>query len=323
MYGAGAVGGVIGGRLARGGFEVVLIARGAHYRAIEASGLSLDGPDGSITLDIPVVDRPEKAVIGERDVVFLTMKSQDTRAAIADLSSCVSPDVTVVCAQNGLDNERTALRNFDHVEGALVYMPARYLEAGVVAYSSGPVPGVIDLGSARGGADDVAQNTAADLRAAGFSSVVREDIWPWKRRKLLSNLGNVAAALVEDVAYARDLATLARAEGEACFRAAGMEVTSSEAFWQRMADFRAQAIDGRLHAQSSSWQSLARQAGSIETDFLNGEAVLLGRLYGISTPVNALLQRLANEQARTKVTPGGVSVEQLSELLREIQGKEG
>jgi 2-dehydropantoate 2-reductase len=322
MYGAGAVGGVIGGRLARSGFDVVLIARGAHYRAIEASGLILDGPDGSSTLDIPVVDRPEKAAIDETDVVFLTMKSQDTRAAIVDLSSCVPPDVALVCAQNGLDNERSALRNFEHVEGALVYMPARYLEAGVVSYSSGPVPGVIDLGSARGGADDAAQGTATDLRAAGFSSVVHEDIWPWKRRKLLSNLGNVASALVEDVAYARELATLARAEGEACFLAAGMEVTSSEDFSQRIAEFRAQPIDGRLHGQSSSWQSLERQAGSIETDFLNGETALLGRLHGVPTPVNALLQRLANEQARTKVSPGGFSVARMSEMLRDIKDKE-
>ena len=45
---------------------------------------------------------------------------------------------------------------------------------------------------------------------------------------------------------------------------------------------------------ASSWQSLARGTGSIEADYLNGEIVLLGRLHGVATPVNAALQRLAN-----------------------------
>jgi len=78
---------------------------------------------------------------------------------------------------------------------------------------------------------------------------------------------------------------------------------------------RIQPIAGRHRSGGSSWQSLARGSGSIETDYLNGEIVLLGRLHGIPTPVNALLQRLANEAARERRKPGGSSEDALLRLL--------
>ena len=54
----------------------------------------------------------------------------------------------------------------------------------------------------------------------------------------------------------------------------------------------------------SSWQSLQRGVGAIETDYLNGEIVMLGRLHGVATPVNETLQRLANQLAATRRPPG-------------------
>lgn len=67
----------------------------------------------------------------------------------------------------------------------------------------------------------------------------------------------------------------------------------------------------RACASSSSWQSLARQSRSIETDYLNGEIVLLGRLHGVPTPVNDLLQRTARVAAREGISPGSMTVEAL------------
>jgi 2-dehydropantoate 2-reductase len=63
-----------------------------------------------------------------------------------------------------------------------------------------------------------------------------------------------------------------------------------------------------MRGGGSSWQSLARGAGRIETDFLNGEVVLLGRLYGVATPVNARLQSLARELAREGAAPASVDL---------------
>ena len=81
VYGAGAVGGVIGGRLAEHGHDVALIARGAHYEAIRDKGLRIQSPDDDATLDIPVVDNPSQLDLTADDVIFLATKSQDTLGA--------------------------------------------------------------------------------------------------------------------------------------------------------------------------------------------------------------------------------------------------
>ena len=66
-------------------------------------------------------------------------------------------------------------------------------------------------------------------------------------------------------------------------------------------------IDGERRGGGSTWQSLARGTGRVETDLLNGEIVLLGRLHGVPTPVNALLQDVANELARTGAPPASLT----------------
>ena len=68
------------------------------------------------------------------------------------------------------------------------------------------------------------------------------------------------------------------------------------------------AIAGSTRAGGSSWQSLARGAGSIETDYLNGEITLLGRLYGVPTPFNAAMQRVAGRMLREGMPVGSMPV---------------
>ncbi len=70
-----------------------------------------------------------------------------------------------------------------------------------------------------------------------------------------------------------------------------------------------------MRGGGSSWQSLARRAGSIEADYLNGEIALLGRLHGVATPVNAALQEVANELARAGDPPESLSFAELLERI--------
>ena len=76
-----------------------------------------------------------------------------------------------------------------------------------------------------------------------------------------------------------------------------------------------EAAGGSRRAGGSSWQSVARRAGSIETDYLNGEITLLGRLHGVPTPANAAMQRIAARMVRERMAPGSIGVE---EIEREI-----
>ena len=70
-------------------------------------------------------------------------------------------------------------------------------------------------------------------------------------------------------------------------------------------------VNGEFRGGGSSWQSLARGTRSIETDYLNGEIVLLGRIHGVPTPANELMQRVANRLANEGAPPQSIPLETL------------
>ena len=162
VYGPGAIGGVVGALLAEHGQDVFLIGRGAHATAIRESGLLLESPTGRRRVRIPVSDQPPPHQDG--DLVLLAMKSQDTWDALLALRR-VSPSTTpVACLQNGVENERAALRLFAHVYGVCVVCPADHLEPGVVQAFSAPVTGLLDVGRYPSGTDDVSNRLATAFR---------------------------------------------------------------------------------------------------------------------------------------------------------------
>jgi 2-dehydropantoate 2-reductase len=311
VYGAGAIGGAIGGRLFEAGHDVTLVARGDHLRALRDEGLTLASPDGSATLRPPAVGHPAEAGLRDGDVVILAMKSQDTGAALADLAPHAPPGIRVLCAQNGVNNERVALRLFPHVYGVAVMLPATHLQPGVVVAHLAPTTGLLDLGRYPEGVDAVAEEVSAALSGATFGSQARPDIMRWKYRKLILNLGNAVEALCgPGAARSAPLVRMARAEGEACLQAAGIDAVSIEDDKTRRGDlFHVRPVPGHERQGGSSWQSVARGLRSIETDYLTGEIVLLGRLHRVPTPVNELLQRLANRMVAEGRPPGSVAAE--------------
>ncbi len=309
VYGAGAIGGVVAGRLYQAGHDVTLIARGAHRRAIRDRGLRLESPAGAAVLPLEVAEHPAHMRWTPGDLLLLAVKSQDTADAIRSLAAAAPAELPIACLQNGLENERTALRHFAHVYGVCVMAPAAYLEPGVVRAYSAPRTGILDLGRWPQGVDDRAQELAAVLENATFSSRAIPDIRRWKYAKLLMNLGNAVEALCGPSAGSQ-IVDLARAEGAACLRAAGIDHAGEEEDAERRGTLlRMQPVGGQAREGGSSWQSLARGTGGIETDYLNGEIVLLGRLHGVPTPVNALLCRLANEMAAAGSPPGQLAPE--------------
>jgi 2-dehydropantoate 2-reductase len=181
-----------------------------------------------------------------------------------------------------------------------------------VAHSA-PVTGLLDLGRYPSGVDGVAESIAGALQGSTFESVPRPDIMRWKYRKLIMNLTNAVEALSgregRDSAVARE----ARKEGEAVLSAAGIDVASTAEDRARRADLlqiRPTATGGRNGG--SSWQSLERGTGAIESEFLNGEIVLLGALSGVATPVNTQLMVLALQAAADRVPAGSWSIDALS-----------
>ena len=316
IFGAGAIGGVIGTRLHRAGKDVILIARGRHLEAIQEHGLRLETPDGTETFKIPAVSSPSEIHFEKDDLVILGMKSQDTRAALEALRAAAGYHLPVICTQNGVDNERMALRRFENVYAMVVMLPATHLDPGVVQQNSSPIPGILDAGRYPQGSDPLIEAVCADLRDADFSSQPDEAVMRQKYAKLLLNLGNAFQAVCGTDGNGRDLLRAAREEALACYRAAGIAYSTDEEFRKRRGNFiQVKPIGDGQRQGSSSWQSQTRGTGTIEADWLNGEICLLGRLHGVPTPVNRLLQTTANYAAREKLAPGTITVEELKREL--------
>jgi 2-dehydropantoate 2-reductase len=321
IYGAGAVGGVIGAKLHLAGHDVVLIARGAHLDAIRERGLALETPDGTQVLPMNAVAQPSEIEWRPGDLAVMTMKTQHTEAALGDLLASAGPGVPVVCAQNAVENERMALRRFPHVYAMMVLLPATYLTPGVVQASCWPASGVLDLGCYPAGSDHLSMRIAADLTAAGFASDSVDDAMRWKYAKLLSNLGNaLQAASSGDT---RTIHARMREEAIACYQAAGIAWASEDEMAERRKGMSPMRSVGRsMRGGGSTWQSVARGAGSVETDYLNGEIVLLGRLHDVPTPANAAMQSIARRMLNEHAAPGALSLSDVEdEIARQASGE--
>src|SRR5690606_23377258 len=134
--------------------------------------------------------------------------------------------------------------------------------------------------------------------------------------KLVLNLVNVVDAICTSSPSNEQLVQVLRDEGRAVLATAGIDVASEAEEAERRGDLLTPgAIGDRPRAGASSRQSLARRTGSIETDYLNGEIVLLGRLHGVPTPANEVLQRHAAAIARDRRPPNQLEA---ADLLREI-----
>ena len=321
VFGAGAIGGVVGACLHQSGHDVALIARGAHGRAIRERGLIFERPGSSVTLAIPVAPSPDELEWSEEDVVLLCTKSQDTTGALIDLRGAAPITTPVVCVQNAVENERIALRLFPRVYGAVVMAPTAHLEPGIVqAYGTQGV-GVIDVGRYPSGVDAICQELTDALSRSEFSSKPRPDIMRFKHAKLLANLGNAVDAICEPGEAASEATRLAQEEGRAALTAAGIEFVAEEvndvqARWKRL---ELRPIEGRPRAGSSTRQSIVRGAPTVETDYLNGEISLLGRLHGVPTPVNDALCELSDRHVRERRAPGTLAAE---EVLERAQAEE-
>jgi 2-dehydropantoate 2-reductase len=311
IYGAGAIGGAVGARLHQSGHAVTLIARGAHLEAIRRDGLTFLTPVERVVLHLPAVGDPGSVEWSGDEVVLLATKSQDTLPALIALRDAAGSAVPVVCLQNGVENERVALRLMDAVYGAVVMLPAAHLEAGAIEAYGTETTGHIDVGRYPDGVDDRCRAICAALAASRVDSDPVGDVMRLKYAKLLLNLTNAVGALFAASERRDELGELVKQEGRAVLDAAGVsylapEITDIEARWKR---WGVRDIEGRSRAGSSTWQSLARGTGAIETDYLNGEIVLQGRLHGVPTPLNERLCVLAAAAARERRAPGTMSAE--------------
>ena len=319
IYGAGAIGGGIGGRLFEAGHDVVLICRGEHLAAIKQDGLLMRSPDGEVRLPVPAVGHPREIDFTPDDIVILTMKTQDTERALLDLETAGGGELPLVCCQNGVENERLAARRFGRVYAMLVAMPATFLTPGEVFVEGTPLTGVLHTGRYPRGTDEVAERLCADISASRMLAEPDPAVMRLKYTKLLSNLGN-GLQVVTDARWGdpdfRGLMAELREEAVACYRAAGIDFASEEEYAERVGrHLRIGEVAGQKRGGSSTLQSIIRGHTTVEVDYLNGEIALLGTLHGVPTPANGVVRALATRIAADGLRPGHHSFANLRAMI--------
>ena len=315
VYCAGGVGSLLGARLAAVGESVLLVGRPEHVARIQADGLRIVEVDGSTTVArLPAATG--SADPGPDDLIVLTVKSQDTRAALRELRRDYGPKAPILCLQNGVRNEPAARRSFRPVYGGLNVIGAQYLTPGTVEALG---PRALAVGRYPRGSDGTAEAIVAAASRAGFDASVHPNVMAPKWTKLIGNLHNAIFALCDltvAATYADPdgcaLVQTLRDEARAVLCAAGVE-------HDPIGDV---GPPGSMPANpvpmyGSTWMDFKRGRRRGETDYFNGEIVRLGRRHGLPTPANGAIVRLARAAVRRRAGPGGYTLAQLRALAKE------
>jgi 2-dehydropantoate 2-reductase len=307
IAGAGALGSVVGGLLARTGHRVTLLGRAVHLEAIGRHGLEIDGLFGTHRVTgLDCVTDPGR--LGRRfTAIFLTVKAYDTAAMVATVAPALARDGVVLSLQNGLGNLEAC---------AAAVGPGRVLGGRVIFGAEMPAPGrarvtVFADPVLLGGLDAVdparhlaARRWATALSEAGIpaepTNEIRAELWA---KALYSAALNPLGALL-GVPYGhlaadpdtRAVMEAVIAEAFAVARAEGVRLG-----WPDAAAYR-EIFYGRLvpvtaSHRSSMLQDLERGRPT-EIDAINGHIAARGAALGIPTPANATLTHLIRARSR-------------------------
>lgn len=204
IFGAGGIGGYFGARLAAGGADVHLIARGSHLTALQSDGLRIRSSLGSLELPLPATSDP--ATIGPCDVVLFCVKSTDTFQAASRLGPLLKSETAVISLQNGVDNEATVANVIGepHVVGGVAYILATIAEPGIIQHQ-GELARIV-FGESNGGRSPRLEAFLALCEKSGIDAELSTDIAVelWRKMALICGIAGMTAATRAPLGAIRD-----------------------------------------------------------------------------------------------------------------------
>ena len=316
IFGAGAIGGYMGVKLAKAGADVSLVARGPHLAAMQEQGLTLI--EEGETTTVPVTASDDPAALGVQDYVIVTLKAHSVPPVVSKMAPLIGPNTTIVSGVNGVPwwyfhklegaHEGTRLDSVDpgnvqwdgfgpdRVLGCVVYPAAEVIEPGVIKHIEG---NRFSLGEPDGSKSDRAQALSKILANAGLKAPVRpklrDEIWV----KLWGNLSfNPISALTHAT-----LDVLCTDEGTRAV-ARNMMVEAQEIAERLGVKFpidvdRRIAGGAAVGAHRTSMLQDLDQGRPMEIDALVASVQELGRVTGVPTPTIDTVLGLIRLRART------------------------
>ena len=296
IMGAGAIGSVIGGMLARQGHKVTLVGRKPHIDEIRKNGLHISGIWGDYTIcDLNAVTTPPYEV---QDIVILTVKSFDTATAAKEAMPMVGTNTVVVSIQNGLKNIEMLTEIFgnQNIIGGMAIFGAVLNEPGnvnVTVIASETLVGELD-GSLTSRVDDIVNMLASAGIPTKPSNNIMRDIW----HKALYNIALNSLSAIFQVSYGqiadntdtRWLAEQMIIEAVKVAKASGqyLGINTADDYLEILWN---QKLPPTRDHKSSMLQDILR-GKKTEIDYINGAIIRLGAEYGIETPYNSAIVRM-------------------------------
>jgi len=311
IWGAGAIGGILGAYFARAGHAVHMVdVVEEHVEAMRTTGLHIEGPVEQFTQVLPASTPAE--LTGQFDRIYLCVKAHHTAEALEMLTPQLAPGGYVVSAQNGLNEKVIAARiGAENTVGCFVNYGADWLEPGRILFGN---RAAVAVGELDGHMSDRVAEVHALLSLVEPEAVATDNIWGYLWGKMGYGALLFCTALTPDSMSD----AMARDEHHAAYRALGHEVMTLAAHEGVVplgfngfdpAAFLAgdtAAIDvamdkmvahNRKTAKTHSgiWRDLAVRKRKTEVDAQIGVMVELGREAGIPVPTLARMVELIHD----------------------------
>lgn len=289
MMGSGGVGGFFGGRLAKAGYDVSFIARGAHLKAMRENGLTIEN-EAQGDIHVPAVHATDDpASLGPVDLVIVSVKLWDTESAARSILPIVGPDTGVLSLQNGVikDEILRSVLPETAVMGGVGYVATHIARPGVI-HQVGTMQRIV-VGEYDGRASRRARFLHEALVKAGVAAELSADVRKsiWEKYVFLVALSATTTSMRSTIGPIREnprsrafLLALMR-EVVAVGRAHGVALAED------YAEARLKFADGLPADMTSSMAHDLERGNRLEVDWLSGGVVKLGKEKGVPTPANS------------------------------------
>ncbi len=300
--GSGGLGGYFGALLARGGADVIFIARGAHLEAMRRDGLRIEGgPDPFHLEHVRATDDP--SAIGPVDVVMVCVKLWDTKAALEQLRPLVVDETTLVSFQNGVlkDSYLRAAYDQSHLIGGVAYVATTVSAPGVIT-RTGPLQRLV-VGEFDGRSSARVEAFHAAALAGGIDAEVSGDIRRaiWEKFVFLVGLSATTTTMripigpIRENPQSRALLLDLMREVVAVGRAQGVPLPED------YAEQRLEFADGVSPDMTSSMHHDLERGNRLEVRWLSGGVVELGKEVGVETPLNRTVADILSVHANGRM----------------------
>lgn len=315
VFGAGAIGGLFGAKLALAGHEVSFVARGEHLAAMRKNGVTLNSAGQTHTVRATSTDDPRE--IGPQDYVLLTLKAPSVPAAAAKIRPLLGPQTAIVTAMNGMpywyfynlpgpwkDRRLTSIdpdgATWDNLPparaiGCVIHAAGHVAAPGVITHASGKR---LIVGEPDGSDSDRVRRLGAALTASGFDATVtpriRQEIW-------LKLWGNASFNPVSVLTHGTLEALASDPDSRSVL---GPMMTELQEIARRLDITFPIDVERRMDIakelgphKTSMLQDLER-GRPMEIDGLLGSVVEMARMVGVETPICGMILALVRQRAR-------------------------